>query len=143
MQLVGIRRMQTYGGMRIGIPEQWAEFEQWLPLPGQQGQVSYGVMCQETGDGFEYMTGVEVSDFLDAPAELGRMRMPSQHYAVFAHTGSIETVGETWRAVMEEWLPRAAWADAHTPPFERYDERFDSVTGQGELELWIPVVPKR
>jgi AraC family transcriptional regulator len=143
MQLVGIRRMQTYAGMRTSIPEQWAEFQQWLPLDGQRGDITYGVMCQQTSDGIEYMTGVEVGDFLDAPAELGRMRVPAQHYAVFVHGGGIATIGETWTGIMEDWLPRSAWADAHTPPFERYDARFDPVTGTGGIELWIPVAPKR
>jgi AraC family transcriptional regulator len=28
---------------------------------------------------------------------------------------------------------------ADAPNFERYDEDFDSVTGNGGLEIWIPV----
>lgn len=141
MLLVGIRRMQTYTGMQAAIPEQWVEFQQWLPLEGQRSAITYGVMCQQTPDGFEYMTGVEVGDFLDAPAELGRMRVPAQHYAVFVHDRGVETIGDAWTGMME-WLATSAWVDAHTPPFERYDTRFDPLTGAGVIELWLPVAPR-
>ncbi len=52
-----------------GIPLQWQRFVPYIGnIPGQVGNVAYGVCCNSDGAGnFEYIAGVEVSSF-DEPA---------------------------------------------------------------------------
>lgn len=64
---------------------------------------------------------------------------PVQRYAVFAHTDNVSNIGRTWQQIWRNWLPESGFEDAHTPPFELYDEHFDPVTGEGGLEVWFPV----
>ena len=55
-------------------------------FPDRVGQVAYGVCCNGDDSGnFDYIAGVEVSDFSDLPREFSRVRIPEQRYAVFTH----------------------------------------------------------
>lgn len=36
-------------------------------------------------------------------------------------------------------MPTSGYERADAPDFELYGENFDSVTGNGGLEIWIPV----
>lgn len=142
MLLAGIRREHTYAGGTRGIPAQWEEFQRLGEIPGQRGRTAFGVICgaQPEKQVFEYMTGVEVDGFDALPPDLGRMRVPPQHYAVFTHDGHISTIRATWAAIWS-WLPRSGYESAWTPDFEVYGERFDPATGLGGVEIWVPVRP--
>ena len=61
-----------------GIPGQWQRFNQSVEnIPGRVGQVAYGVCCNGDDAGnFDYISGVEVSDFSDLPREFSRVRIP-------------------------------------------------------------------
>jgi AraC family transcriptional regulator len=37
------------------------------------------------------------------------------------------------------WLPASGLKLADAPNFERYDDNFDPLTGNGGLEIWVPV----
>ncbi len=52
-----------------GIPAQWHRFHQAVAdIPGRIGKVAYGVCCNGDDAGnFDYIAGVEVSDFSDLP----------------------------------------------------------------------------
>ena len=64
-------------------------------------------------------------------------------YAVFTHVGSLAHIHETVGYVYGEWLPSSGYELAGTPDFELYDERFDPVKDDGELEYWVPVKQNR
>jgi AraC family transcriptional regulator len=70
-----------------GIPGLWQRFHQYVQsLPGRIGQVAYGVCCNGDDAGnFDYIAGVEVTDFSGLPREFSRVRIPEQRYAVFSH----------------------------------------------------------
>lgn len=124
-----------------GIPAQWQRF---LPhfghIPGQAGNVAYGVMYNADDEGnFEYLCGAEVSDFARVPAELARLRVPEQRYVVFTHPGHISEIRRTWNTVWNKWFPESGHEVADGPYFERYGENFDPKTGEGSIELWIPI----
>jgi AraC family transcriptional regulator len=124
-----------------GIPAQWQRF---LPhfgrVAGQVGKVAYGVCCNGDDAGnFDYIAGVEVTDFSQLPRDWARVRIAPQRYAVFAHPGHISTIRGTWNAIWNEWLPTCGLERADAPDFERYGEMFDPVSGSGGLEIWIPV----
>ena len=101
--------------------------------------MAYGVCCNgdDTGN-FDYIAGVEVSDFSDLPREFSRVRVPEQRYAVFTHRDHISTIRRTVNTIWNNWLPAAGLKAADAPNFERYDEKFDPRTGNGGLEIWIP-----
>ncbi|QWG14368.1 AraC family transcriptional regulator [Bradyrhizobium sediminis] len=123
------------------IPGQWQRFHQSVDrIPGRLGKVAYGVCCNADDAGnFDYIAGVEVSDFSDLPRELARVRIPEQRYAVFSHREHISTIRRTVNTIWNHWLPSSGLRAADAPNFERYDEKFDPLTGNGGLEIWIPV----
>jgi len=124
-----------------GIPALWNRFHQHVhDLPGRIGQVAYGVCTNGDDTGyFDYIAGVEVADFSDLPREFSRVRIPEQRYAVFSHTDHISTIRRTISAVWNHWLPSSGHKLADAPSFERYDDKFDPVTGNGGLEIWVPI----
>ncbi|SDS91822.1 AraC family transcriptional regulator [Bradyrhizobium canariense] len=123
------------------IPGQWQRFHQSVGnIPGRIGQVAYGVCCNGDDAGnFDYIAGVEVSDFSDLPREFARVRIPEQKYAVFTHRDHISTIRRTINTIWNHWLPASGLKAADAPSFERYDENFDPLTGNGGLEIWLPV----
>ena len=123
------------------IPAQWQRFAPYLDhVPGQVGHTAYGVIHNSDEAGHaDYLTGVEVKDFSQLPAEFSRLRIPAQRYAVFTHTDHISAIRRTWFSIWNKGLPDAGLEAAGGPEFERYDERFDSQTGRGDVEIWIPV----
>jgi predicted transcriptional regulator YdeE len=104
------------------------------------GKVAYGVCCNGDDSGnFDYIAGVEVSDFSDLPREFSRVRIPQARYAVFSHKDHISTIRRTVNTVWNHWLPASGLKAADAPSFERYGENFDPLTGNGGLEIWVPV----
>ena len=142
MLLAGVRRWHAFADAPRDIPAQWMEFHQLPGLPPRAGAVTYGVVCASEPQRarFEYFCAIEVPSFDGLPPEVGRMRVPAQRYAVFTHRGHVSGLQETWRSIWEEWLPRSGHQPANTPDFERYDNRYDSATASGEMEIWFPVV---
>jgi AraC family transcriptional regulator len=124
-----------------GIPGQWQRFGQCIAdIPSRVGKVAYGVCCNGDDAGnFDYISGVEVSDFSDLPREFARVRIPEQRYAVFTHSDHISTIRRTVNTIWNHWLPASGLKAADAPNFERYDEKFNPVTGDGGLEVWVPV----
>lgn len=125
----------------VQIPAQWQRFGPHIGhIPGQVGRAAYGVVCNSDDAGnIEYISGVEVSDFSRLPADWSRLRIPEQRYAVFFHGGHVSTIRRTWATIFAKWLPESGLEAAGGPEFERYDQRFDPVSGNGGFEIWIPV----
>jgi AraC family transcriptional regulator len=128
-------------GSGAGIPSQWQGFRlQSAHIPRPVGNVSYGVCCNGDDAGnFDYIAGVEVADFSDLPRGLGRIRIPEQRYAVFTHSDHVASIRRTVNTIWNQWLPASGLKAADAPNFERYDEKFDPVTGNGGFEIWVPV----
>jgi AraC family transcriptional regulator len=142
MLLAGVRRRHAFADAETTIRAQWQALAAMLALPGQRGDVRYGVVCASdpAAATFEYMCGVEVDAFAALSAEVGRMRVPAQRYAVFTHHGGAATLRAAWDAIWREWLPGSGERPADTPDFERYDPAcYDAATGRGAIEIWFPV----
>src|ERR1700761_7055598 len=124
-----------------GIPGLWQRFHQYIAnFPGRTGKAAYGVCCNGDDAGnFDYIAGVEVADFSDLPREFSRVRIPEQRYAVFTHKDHVSAIRRTVNTIWNHWLPASGLKAADAPSFERYDEKFDSATGNGGFEIWIPV----
>ena len=142
MLVAGVGERYNHGnGGTAGIPGQWQRYHQKAgAIPDRVGKIAYGVCCNGDDSGnFDYIAGVEVSDFSDLPREFSRVRIPEQRYAVFTHRDHISTIRRTINTIWNHWLPASGLKAADAPNFERYDENFDPLTGNGGLEIWIPV----
>jgi AraC family transcriptional regulator len=126
---------------RANIPSQWQSFAPRIGhIPGQVSRVAYGVLHNGDEEGNQdYLCGVEVHDFSKLSADLDRLRVPPQKYAVFQHAGHISGIGSTWNTVWRQALPKSGLEVVDAPAFERYGEDFDGRAGTGGVELWIPV----
>ena len=124
-----------------GIPDQWQRFHQRVAdVPDRVGQVAYGVCCNGDDPGnFDYIAGVEVSDFSDLPREFGRVRIPAAPIRGVYPWQHISTIRRTVNTIWNQWLPASGLKVADAPNFERYGESFDPLTGDGGLQIWIPV----
>lgn len=140
MLVAGIRQTHLHAQLAEKIPLQWQKFrEQCAGIPNSRG-VTYGVVCGNGPEGLEYLCGLEVESFDVIPAGLGRMRVPAQTYAVFTHDGPAALLGESWTTILHVLMPQLQLEDAHTPTFERYDERYNVEIAGGVCEIWIPVL---
>jgi AraC family transcriptional regulator len=124
-----------------GIPAQWQRFGPHIGnVAGQIGRTAYGVCHNSDDDGnFDYICGVEVTDFSALPAEFSRVRLSAQRYAVFSHRDHISTIRRAVNSIWNKWLPESRYEAVDAPNFERYGEEFDPRSGSGGLEIWIPI----
>lgn len=124
-----------------GIPAQWQRFVPNLGnIPGQVGTTAYGVKCNFDEEGnFDYICGVEVADFSRVPADWARVRIPGHEYAVFRHRDHISMIRSTWATIWNKWLPESGREAVDAPQFELYGEDFNSETGRGLVEIWVPL----
>ncbi len=124
------------------IPALWQSFVQWLPdVPGRTGEAftTYGLAYSQTDTSFDYMAGVEVDAKADLPEGFTKVALKPLTYAVFPHTGHISGIRSTWAAIWDKWLPESGLKALPEPVFEKYGPNFNGMTGEGGLELWVPV----
>jgi len=138
--VAGLGVRYDYESCGSGIPAQWQRFAPYLgSVPGQLGSDAYGVRYNSDDNGLDYLCGVEVGEFSQLSPELSRVRVPANRYAVFTHSGHISAIRSTWSAIWSKWLPKSGHQIADAPDFERYDSRFDPRSGNGEVEIWVPL----
>lgn len=101
---------------------------------------TYGV-CIDTDDvgSFRYVAGLEPSKDVVRPKTFETVDIPADTYAVFTHKGHIADIGKSTHTLWNKTLPEAGLTAKHAPSFERYDERFDPISGRGEVEIWVPI----
>lgn len=136
----GLNAKITAGNV-AGIPALWQRFNAYCDsVPHAVNGAAYGI-CHTYDDSgnFDYIAGVEVSEFTDLPPELSRLRVPAQRYAVFSHDGHISDIRSVCHTIWNNWLPESGLKAADTPMQERYHARFDPVSGHGGFEIWLPV----
>lgn len=140
MLIAGVNATYTFE-TRVNIPSQWQRFAPMIgKVPSQVGKSSYGVCWNyKPGCGFDYLTGVEVSDGHGLPADYSQIQLAPHRYAVFAHRKHYSSIPQTIDAIWNKWLPNSGYAAAESPSFERYTEEYDPKTGMGGTEIWVPI----
>jgi len=139
LQVAGLSNRYAFQNT-TGIPAQWARFNEVVGrIPGAVGDAAYGVSFGLTGDGFDYLSGVEVADLEAVPGEFARLTIPAHLYAVFHYPGHISAIQQVMGAIWQEWLPVSGYRSTGAPAFERYGPSFDPSTGSGGFEVWVPV----
>ena len=143
MRIAGLSERYTSATLQ-GIPSLWQRFNPYIGnLAGQIGDLAYGVCCpSDESQQFEYIAGVEVSNFAGLPSEFRHIQIEPQQYAVFTHEGHVSSIRNTCYTIWNQWLPESDYEQAESLDFERYDERFDPQTGNGIVEIWVPVKAK-
>ena len=123
------------------IPAQWQSFVPRIgTVPKQVGRMAYGLIYNGDDDGnYDYMCGVEVSDYSQLPSDLDRLRVPACKYAVFHHGGHISGIWSTWNTIWSKALPESGFELADAPIFERYGEEFHGRAGTGGVDLFVPI----
>jgi len=140
MQIAGLQK--RYNCEALGeIPAQWAQFAPHLgSIPGEKPGAAFGVCHNYDGEGsFDYLSGVEVTDFALAPPEFARLRLTPKRYAVFEINRHISTIRDAIHTIWSKWLPESGHEAAEAPEFERYSIRFDPRSGLGGYEIWLPI----
>jgi AraC family transcriptional regulator len=145
MHVVGLAGRFTPATMgQIGA--MWGRFApQIASIAGRRGiGTSYGVCLPDPigarGEpALEYTACVEVASLDAMPKGMVGFTVPAGRYAVFTHTGPIHTIGTTWDAIHERWLPEAGLVKAPGPDFETYDARWDPRTGEGPVDIYVPI----
>lgn len=139
--VAGFAERITYDNV-ASIPQLWQKLTPYIghvasEIPGY----AYGVKFNSDTEGFEYLAGVGVACFEGLPPEFRTERIPAQSYAVFTHRGHVSAIRETMKAIWNEYLPESGLKVVDAPDFERYGAAFDPQTGNGEVEIFIPIQP--
>ena len=139
LTIAGISRYYPFERV-AEIPDQWQSFSPLIPrITDGVKPVTYGVIYNGGDDSFDYLSGVEVTTVVNAPENVVCLEISPQYYMVFRHPGHVATVRETCDAIWSDWLPASDKSIVEAPWFERYGDEFDPHTGEGGLEIWIPV----
>ncbi len=124
------------------IAGQWQDF---IPLHSgfgpQDRTAPIGIVGGLDQDGgFDYGCAAEAAATADVPAGLSRRRLAPQLYAVFSHRGHVAAIDGSYAAIWDCWMPEAVGhAPVPAPTLERYAPQFDPQTGEGGVDLWVPV----
>jgi AraC family transcriptional regulator len=66
--------------------------------------------------------------------------LPGGRYAVFLHKGPYRTLGQTWRAIYREWLPKSGETLRDVPPYEVYvDDPQQTRPEDLRTEIFVPI----
>ena len=88
---------------------------------------------------FEYWCAVEVKPDSDAPKGVTKLVIPVATYAVFQHLAHVATISNTYLAIWNSWLTDHNRVVADAPSLERHKKTFDPRTGEGGVDIWIPL----
>lgn len=139
LRICGISRHYGFEQM-AQIPSQWQAFGPLISrISCAPNPTTYGVICNSDDSGFDYLSGVLFARDERLPAETVQLVLEPQTYAVFEHQEHVSSVSASCAAIWGEWLPGSGKEAVQAPWFERYGEKFDPMSGDGGLEIWIPI----
>jgi AraC family transcriptional regulator len=128
------------------IPELWGRFVPRMDeVPHRRGGHTLGLCVEAASDavseaGFTYVAGVEVAPLGEVPEGMIALPVPANVYAVLTHSGHLSRLPDMVKHVWGRWLPASRYRHVPAPDFELYDpERWDAVTGNGEIDLYVPI----
>jgi len=141
-RVAGVSGMFTMES-RGGIPILWQQFAPLMPVPGQVGGESYGlVWATSPEEPFRYIAAVHVADDAAAPPGLEIFDVPAQSYLDFRISLTPDPIHPQMAAAMQEiWglrMPRLGYRPSGGPDFEYYPPDFQPLR-EGWILMCIPV----
>ncbi len=117
-------------------------------VPHRDGNAMFGVITgrpeseRKHPDELQYMAAVAVHSTIDIPAGMKSRTIPASTFAVFSHKGPMTNIGDTVGEIYRNWLPQSDYVHSEIGDIELYDHRFNSTSGDSEMEYWISISPK-
>ena len=139
-RLIGLRVTHPMASP-VEIPAQWQRFNHEVLQHIEYAAGEAMGLCLAAGEEeVRYVCAVDAPPGASLPSGCEFLELPARRYAVFVHGGHVSSIRQTWNAIFEHWLPAnpGAW-DRSSPDLERYPASFDPATGDGGLELWLPL----
>jgi AraC family transcriptional regulator len=123
------------------IPALWREFMEFYPrIKDKLDPAPWAVVGAPDDDGaFDYACAIVVQPTCVLPSGLGRITVPANRYAVFTHAGHVSLIRGTYEEIWNSALALHGWTLADQPVLESHRASFDPRTGEGGLEIWVPV----
>lgn len=124
-----------------GIPDQWQIFSPYLGhIDRQTGKDAYGICFNfDDKNRFDYLSCIEISSSSHSHSKLFSFDLKPNTYAVFSHTGHVSEIRAVFSAIWNQWFMNSKFKSIEAPNFEKYGKNFDSFTGNGGFEIWIPI----
>lgn len=130
------------------IPAQWDLFRtQSAEISGgatmKEYGLWYGVLSQQGI--IQFVTGVEIGQFANAPGNFSRVMLVPRPHAVFSVNGGVANVRPTVDLILKQWLPKSGKELAPSAPgapdfFEFYPKGYLAAqAGTGPIEMWVPL----
>lgn len=83
---------------------------------------------------------IVVSENTKLPKDLDERRLPAGRYACTTHTGSYQTLADTWARLMGEWLPKSGHRVGDGVSYEIYrNTPADTPEDELRTELFVPL----
>jgi AraC family transcriptional regulator len=129
-----------------GIPAQWQTFMRELVhrVPQRVPGIPFSISADLRDDlTFAYITAVEVSRIDEVPPPLVSIRVPARRWAVFHHGGHVSAIPATYAAIWDYGFHDQGLTVEAAPSMERHCPTFDPSTGEGGVEIWMPIAADR
>ncbi len=125
------------------IPDLWSRFSPLLgDIAGQVGYRTYGLCIPTDECDLRYMAAVEVDPSIHSGGEghgLSLYQVPAERYAVFTVEGSVDLIQPAFAYIFGQWFAQSNYESTGSSDFELYDERFNPITNDGVVEIWVPI----
>ena len=124
-------------------------WDKLMTFMGKEGLLGAGAMCLGVcyddpevtpPEKLRYDACVTVDANFKAEGEIGIEEIAGGEYAVTTHHGAYETLGETYAALLGQWLPRSGRELASAPCFEVYLNSPESAAPEDLLtDIYAPL----
>ena len=140
MLFVGLLEHVLFSQMQT-IASQWQRFmPRYGEIDDKAHPIPVGISTNLDDEGnFDYVCALEVKRSISVPKGMVQLAVPAQTYAVFRHSRHVSEIGQTYGAIWNEWLPPQGRSIADGASIERHLETFDTNTGFGGVEIYIPI----
>lgn len=121
-----------------------ALWEKFMPfyaaIEDKADPIPWGLSTDLDDDGnFDYICAVQVTRASDVPKGLEIHRVPARTFAVFRHDDHASALPQTYAAIWNGWAPQDGRSIADAASLERHLATFDTRTGLGGVEIYIPL----
>jgi AraC family transcriptional regulator len=123
------------------IPAMWGRFmPRYGEIEERADPIPWGISTNVDDDGnFDYVCAVKVKRIAAVPKGMIGVRLPTLTYSVFLHEAHISEIPRTFAAIWNDWQPPQGMRIADGASLERHLPGFDTNTGYGGVEIWIPL----